>query len=102
MGEYDSFSPSLREKVRSSFEEFCEARRLEILRARPEWAGTEFDHPGGASRTAFDKFAKSFREGDEIWSFSSDEASWERLMGSAGYAIVRDGRIVEVIIDIMN
>jgi predicted choloylglycine hydrolase len=32
---------------------------------------------------------------DEVWYFESPPATWRELAGVAGYAIVRDGQIVE-------
>lgn len=40
--------------------------------------------------------------GDEIWTFSSSDESWENLAGRAGIALVRDGHPVVAIVTIMN
>ena len=40
--------------------------------------------------------------GDEIWEFSSPEATWEHLAGRAGLSLVRKGKIVDSIVTTMN
>jgi hypothetical protein len=40
--------------------------------------------------------------GDELWTFTSSPASWRALAGSAGIAMVREGRIVATIVTMMN
>ena len=35
--------------------------------------------------------------GDEIWYFSSDPESWRHLAGREGYALVRDGDVIDAI-----
>lgn len=79
------------ERFPGSFEEFCEKQRASVLQCRPEWAGTDYDHLGGFSWKRFDKFAKSFEQGDELWFFVTP-GGWE------GYAIVREGEVVDSII----
>jgi hypothetical protein len=37
------------------------------------------------------------RPGDEIWQFSTPGPSWEDLMGWAGYAAFRDGKLIGVV-----
>jgi len=44
----------------------------------------------------------SMQEGDELWSFSSDQASWENRAGRSGSAVVRDGEIVHSVFDMMS
>jgi len=34
------------------------------------------------------------QEGDVVWRFSSPPDSWKYLAGRAGFALVRDGKIV--------
>jgi hypothetical protein len=41
-------------------------------------------------------------DGDELWTFSSGEDSWEQLCGRAGIALVRRGEVVGSIITKMN
>ena len=40
--------------------------------------------------------------GDELYEFSTDQASWDELAGRAGIHVVRDGEIVATIITILN
>ncbi len=45
---------------------------------------------------------RAFRVGDEIWRFTTSGESWKNLCGRAGYALVRDGTVVETHVTIMN
>ena len=40
-------------------------------------------------------FTAQMVDGDELWEFCSDRASWEMFMGCAGYELVRDGKVVD-------
>jgi hypothetical protein len=40
--------------------------------------------------------------GDELWAFSSPPPVWQRLMGRAGLALVREGRSIAHVITSMN
>ena len=40
--------------------------------------------------------------GDEIWYFSSGPESWRQLAGREGYALVRDGDVIDSLITGMN
>ena len=40
--------------------------------------------------------------GDEIWFFASDAESWRQLAGREGYALVRDGDVIDTFVTGMN
>jgi hypothetical protein len=40
--------------------------------------------------------------GDELWEFSSPPESWQRLMGMAGIALVRNGEVIDSFVTAMN
>jgi hypothetical protein len=40
--------------------------------------------------------------GDEIWYFASDPESWQHLAGREGYALVRDGDVIDALVTAMN
>jgi hypothetical protein len=42
------------------------------------------------------------KNGDEPWEFSSPPATWERLAGRRGLSTVRNGKIVDSIVTLMN
>jgi hypothetical protein len=42
------------------------------------------------------------RPGYEVYWFSTSEESWRHLAGRSGMALVRDGKIVDTYISIMN
>jgi hypothetical protein len=53
-------------------------------------------------RQYLEEFVSSFREGDVVYWYDSDQASWEEGMGSEGDILVRDGRIVASLVVKMN
>ncbi|MEX2572301.1 MAG: hypothetical protein WD737_13465 [Gemmatimonadota bacterium] len=46
-------------------------------------------------RMAWDKLRKEAREDDELWAFENPSNTWKKLGKHAGYALVRNGRIVK-------
>jgi len=51
---------------------------------------------------AWDKFSGDYRDGDEVYFFTSDRCSWARLHGKQGYVAVRKDRIITCLITKMN
>jgi hypothetical protein len=58
--------------------------------------------PFGYSNSEWEALKAGMEPGDELWTFASSPASWRALAGSAGIAIVREGRIVATIVTMMN
>jgi hypothetical protein len=56
----------------------------------------------GKSRIIHGFKAKILKPKDEIWWFSSNPLSWEQLHGRAGYALVRNGKIIRSHLVYMN
>ncbi len=54
--------------------------------------------PGGSR--FWKPLLNAYREGDELWEFSTPKHSWENLAGRGGVALVRDGVIVDSIASI--
>jgi hypothetical protein len=52
----------------------------------------------GYQHRKWERLKSNMAPGDELWEFSSPPASWAHLMGRAGYALVRNGEIVESIL----
>jgi hypothetical protein len=46
-------------------------------------------------RMAWQKLKAQAREGDEVWAFANPSNTWKKLGKQTGYALVRDGKIVE-------
>lgn len=44
----------------------------------------------------------TMQPGDELWSYCSPPDSWHQLAGRAGYAVVRQGEVIDVILTMMN
>lgn len=47
-------------------------------------------------------FLNKIKDGDKIWSWSTDSQSWMMLMGNGGYIIIRNDEVVDSILTIMN
>lgn len=58
--------------------------------------------PFGFINARWVEFKGRMQAGDELWEFSSSSASWEHLAGRGGLCIVRQGRIVDCFVTIMN
>jgi hypothetical protein len=42
------------------------------------------------------------RPGDDLWEYCISPESWQHLAGRAGYAVVREGEVVDGILTMMN
>lgn len=60
------------------------------------------ERPGGFKHKEWAKFRAQFQKGDELWIFSSPKETWAGLCGRAGFAIVRDGEVVDVFVSVLN
>jgi hypothetical protein len=75
---------------------------IEWLTQRAEDVPTSYHRdlkPQAALRTrmAWQKLKRDAQEGDELWAFTSPSGSWSR-QEHAGYALVREGKIVESVL----
>jgi hypothetical protein len=53
-------------------------------------------------RRQWEKARRSLGPSDELWYFDNGPEKWEALCGRAGYAVVRDGVIVDAVLIRMN
>jgi hypothetical protein len=58
--------------------------------------------PFNKQNDRWERLKASLQAGDQVWAFSSSHKSWENLAGRAGVAVVRNGRVVDCIVTIMN
>ncbi|MDT8303447.1 MAG: hypothetical protein RQ760_18350 [Sedimentisphaerales bacterium] len=58
--------------------------------------------PFGFNNNRWNNFKSKYKDGDEIYYFSSDENSWDGLYGREGYALIRNEKVVLVIITILS
>ena len=75
------------ESLRSGLELFCENVREDIPKV-----------PFGFSNDTWLKFEMKLCGTDKIYYFISEKDSWAVLCGCAGYALIREGQVVDVII----
>jgi hypothetical protein len=59
---------------------------------------TEFRYP----RRRWTRLRREMQPGDLLFFFESDDLSWRELRGRRGYAVVRDGVVVKVILTELN
>jgi hypothetical protein len=76
-----------KEHLRSSLELFCENVRNDIPKV-----------PFGFNNDTWLKFKMRLCGTDKIYYFISEKDSWTILCGCAGYALIREGQVVDVII----
>lgn len=50
------------------------------------------------ARMAWQKLKRDAVAGDEMWAFTSPSNTWKKQGRHAGYALVREGRIVESVV----
>lgn len=58
--------------------------------------------PFGFQHGEWEELKAAMLPGDELWAFSSPAESWKHLAGRAGFAVVRDGVPIQVIVTVMN
>jgi len=60
--------------------------------------GAEKNVPFGLINSSWGKIKEDYRAGDCLLSFTTDDSSWNALAGRAGYILVRDNKIVSIIL----
>jgi hypothetical protein len=51
---------------------------------------------------AWQKLQRQARGGDELWAFSNPPSTWRKLGKCSGFALVRDGEIVDSVVTTKN
>jgi hypothetical protein len=78
----------------------------EVEQRSIEWLAASGSHvpmvPFGGRHTAWEAFKASIQKGDEIVFFRSPPDTWKGLYGRSGYALVRDGNVVNAILTLVN
>ncbi|HEX2078228.1 MAG TPA: hypothetical protein VHG08_10985 [Longimicrobium sp.] len=49
-------------------------------------------------RMAWQKLKRQAGEGDEVWAFQNPSNTWKKMGKQSGYALVRDGKIVQSVV----
>ena len=58
--------------------------------------------PFGFQQQEWIDFKRQIQKGDELWEFCSPSKTWEHFSGRAGICIVRNGRIIDSMVTMMN
>jgi hypothetical protein len=72
-------------------------QQAEAANTRPE-GGVPF----GGQNERWERLKASLQSGDQIWAFYSPPVTWEHCAGRSGVAVVREGRVVDCLITMMN
>lgn len=56
----------------------------------------------GFGNARWESLKRQIQTGDELWEFDTPREFWDQLMGMAGLALVRDGKIVAFVMTRMN
>lgn len=84
---------------------------VEEIEAQQEQKANEFklprhpkmpQGPFGWVQPQWDALKARMQPGDELWSYRSPEASWMQLAGRGGYALVRNGEVIDEICTVLN
>jgi hypothetical protein len=68
----------------------------------PPYSKKPIPIPFGKDNATWNDIKSKMLEGDEVWRFSSPPETWTNMCGRGGVCIVRNGKIVDGIITIMN
>lgn len=58
--------------------------------------------PFGFQHAEWEALKAEMKPDDELWTFASPPDSWKKLAGSAGVALVRDGKVIGSIVTLRN
>jgi hypothetical protein len=61
-----------------------------------------FGNDWHAGNRGTSRLEEAMQSGDELWTWSTGEWSWREMAGRAGYALVRNGEVVDSTWTIMN
>lgn len=72
--------------------------------SRSEWEAEHLVNgvPFGFCNREWEALTSKKNEGDEIWFWSTNQMSWDELMGMEGMALVRGSEIVDWFITALN
>jgi len=58
--------------------------------------------PFGFNNNEWRELLAQMQDGDELWTFSTSDESWDNMAGRAGVSLVRRGKIIDSIVTMMN
>jgi hypothetical protein len=58
--------------------------------------------PFGQNNQRWERLKAQMASNDELWYFCSPEEMWRNLAGRAGIALVRNGKVIDELIFLMN
>jgi hypothetical protein len=67
-----------------------------------EQANADYGKPTSGVRTDWERLKAEMQPGDKLMRFVSSADSWKHLAGRAGIALVRDGKVIDAFVTMMN
>ena len=58
--------------------------------------------PFGYSNDKWIKLRSQYIDGDEFYYYKSDSLSWQYFRGEAGYVLIRNNKVVSMIVTVIN
>lgn len=84
-------------------------KKTSVEEVEAEWAKeqarglrAEVRRPLGFINAQWETFKAQMQPGDELWTFRSDDGSWKMLAGREGYALVRNGEVIDEIVTVLS
>ena len=62
----------------------------------------DHEEPVSPAFEDWQRLKQLMQPGDELWTFGSPQAEWDRHMGFQGLVLVRDGKLIECAITAQN
>lgn len=84
---------TVEEFEQDSLQRISDASDIPIEKVKEKFGNRPFGH----MTDAWNRFTAELNESDELWFFSSPAGAFAKKMGCNGYAILRDGEIVETL-----
>jgi hypothetical protein len=99
--------PESKQDERTSDVEDCIPRnwlteRLSLQEVEADNTRLEGGIPFGGQHDRWERLKASLKTGDEVWAFCSPPESWEHHAGRTGVAVVREGRVIDCLVTMMN
>lgn len=89
----------VRSKTKEEFEREALERKASVFNIPLEKVVNRFgDRPFGEMTAKWQEFTARMQPEDDLWFFRTPEKMFVSKMGALGYAIVRDGKIVDTLV----
>lgn len=91
--------PDLSTRIEDWLKKKC---TVEEIKALDESSAAQSGRDSSDCSHLWEELEKHMRPGDTVWTYSSPDVFWINMCGRAGYAIVRDGKVIHTVLTAMN